>query len=124
MTCGIYAIRNKQTGERYVGQAVDINKRWVEHTRELGGGSVGSPKLQAAWQKYGPEAFEFVILEECARNLLDDREGFYMRQGCEYNRQTPMPVLSVNFDAVINSAPEEVLREIVDADDDRAEEPV
>ena len=33
--CGIYEIVNKVNGEKYVGQSVDIYKRWKQHRNEL-----------------------------------------------------------------------------------------
>lgn len=31
MTCGIYMIQNKQTGQKYIGQSVDIESRYRGH---------------------------------------------------------------------------------------------
>lgn len=33
MTCGIYMIKNKKTGQMYIGQAFDIEKRWTRHIK-------------------------------------------------------------------------------------------
>lgn len=32
---GIYSITNKKTGERYIGESMDIERRWKEHKEEL-----------------------------------------------------------------------------------------
>ena len=32
--CGIYKIENLVNGKVYIGQSVDIYKRWIEHKRE------------------------------------------------------------------------------------------
>jgi len=68
--CGIYTLRNKRSGDRYVGQAKDIAGRWKKHLAEL---KVGKKQgqLQEDWVKYGPEAFEFIILRERGPKYLD-----------------------------------------------------
>ena len=35
--------------------------------------------LQNAWNKYGKEAFEFIILEYCSEELLLLREDYYLK---------------------------------------------
>ena len=35
MTSGIYKITNDRTGEVYVGQSYNIEKRWEQHKEEL-----------------------------------------------------------------------------------------
>lgn len=34
MTCGIYMIQNKQTGQKYIGQSVDIESRFYKTAME------------------------------------------------------------------------------------------
>lgn len=62
---GIYTITNNQTGTVYVGQAVNIRRRWESHRHYLTNGNHRNCYLQRAWTKYGPEAFEFNVV----RNL-------------------------------------------------------
>lgn len=64
---GIYAIVNKVNGKRYVGSAKRLRYRFAEHVRLLQKGLHHSPTLQRAWEKYGPDAFEYVTLE-----IVDD----------------------------------------------------
>jgi hypothetical protein len=94
---GIYAIRNTVTGERYVGQAVDIPGHWLAHRTDLQRGVASSPSLQSAWTKYGADAFVFEVLEECSRELLEEREDAHMRGGCAYNHVQPFPLLTVDL---------------------------
>lgn len=35
MTCGIYSILNKANGKIYVGQSVDVQRRFSEHKKHL-----------------------------------------------------------------------------------------
>lgn len=75
---GIYEIRNRVNGKRYVGSAVAIPQRWRQHRCELGKGR-HNPHLQSAWRKYGAEAFEFRVLELVADpTKLIEREQHYI----------------------------------------------
>lgn len=60
LNSGIYCIVNKVNGKRYIGQAVDLNKRWnLEHKL----GRKSNTHLQRAINKYGIQNFEFIVLE-------------------------------------------------------------
>lgn len=60
---GIYLIKNKVNGKLYVGSAVNIHKRYLQHSRALKGGYHGNKKLANAVSKYGFESFVFSVLE-------------------------------------------------------------
>jgi group I intron endonuclease len=85
MASGVYSIASND-GRRYIGSAVNIDKRWREHRRGLDQGKHHSRFMQRAWDKHGPEAFTFSVL------LLCDRENvLFYEQRCldayapEYN---------------------------------------
>jgi group I intron endonuclease len=63
---GIYAIRHIVSGKMYVGSAIDISERWREHRKSLVKGCHHSRYLQRAWNKHGPAAFVFEVLEAVA----------------------------------------------------------
>lgn len=67
---GIYEIRNVVSGKRYIGSAVDFDKRWKTHRRQLNAGKHFSKNMQASWNKYGGEQFAFRPLLICAREHL------------------------------------------------------
>lgn len=69
-TSGIYRIENVVNGKVYVGSAIDFDARRRKHMRDLRRGVHHSHKLQAAWAKYGPEAFVFIRLLVCAPDDL------------------------------------------------------
>jgi len=75
---GIYAIIHKATGNQYVGQSSNIEKRFTQHRVDLKRGKHCNPKLQNAWNKYGEAEFEFMVLEECEADNLDEREQSYI----------------------------------------------
>ncbi len=57
---------NKANGHQYVGSSVDVQKRWREHHNALRAGEHRNPHLQAAWDKYGKDAFYLMLLEAVA----------------------------------------------------------
>jgi group I intron endonuclease len=61
---GIYKIVNKKNGKYYVGSSMYIHNRWKKHIKMLKANDHHSPKLQRAWNKYGEDSFEFVVVEE------------------------------------------------------------
>ena len=73
---GIYAIRNRRNGKLYVGSASNISKRWSRHRKDLREGTHKNKHLQAAFNYYGEDAFDFIVLE-----LTDDlirREQYWI----------------------------------------------
>ena len=78
--CGIYSITNMQNGKRYIGQSVNIIKRWKEHKWALESNVHYNSYLQNAWNKYGSGMFRFEIMCECNKEQLDDKEIYYIKQ--------------------------------------------
>lgn len=75
---GIYAITHIASGHRYVGQSTNIKERLTEHKRRLRLRAHPNAKLQSYWDKYGPDAFVFGVVEECAVRDLDTLEQRYI----------------------------------------------
>ena len=83
---GIYKITNIKTKECYIGQAVSIKDRWVEHVKcGLGIDTPQGNKLYKAMQEYGVWNFSFEILEECPRDQLNEKEKFFIDLYDSYN---------------------------------------
>ena len=87
MTCGIYMIQNKINGKLYIGQAVDIERRWVDHKRKLGKGCHGNKHLQTAWNKYGEDNFDFGVICKCDESQLNTMEQYYIFELMTYDRE-------------------------------------
>ncbi len=64
MKTGVYAIVNLLNGNAYIGSASkSFESRFKRHLKELSDGSHHSHRLQAAWNKYGADAFEFAPVQ-------------------------------------------------------------
>ena len=85
MTCGIYLILNNKNGKGYVGQSINIEKRFKQHKRELNNNYHNNSHLQKAWNKYGKSSFVFLILEKTFKNMLNNAEIFWINFLETYN---------------------------------------
>jgi len=74
---GIYMWTNKLTGEIYIGQSIDISKRFKNYLSLSYLKKSNSYKISRALIKYGYEKFSLTILEYCNKSNLDVREQFY-----------------------------------------------
>jgi group I intron endonuclease len=77
MKTGIYKILNKINNKVYVGSATNIRKRWRDHKWYLNHNIHHNSHLQSAWNKYGAESFEFLIVLECSVDILLAKEKEY-----------------------------------------------
>lgn len=76
---GIYKITNKINNKVYIGQSVDIMKRWRSHKyRSEHDNREYNKYLYRAFRKYGVENFSIEVLEECTRGELNDKEHYYI----------------------------------------------
>jgi len=110
---GVYEIVHVASGKRYVGSAsVSFASRLRCHRHDLKKQKHSSVLLQRAWNKYGPEAFEFRIVEVTApehaiaveqtfidwRKSADPDRGFNVlstagsSRGCKRSEQTRQKV--------------------------------
>lgn len=71
MLTGIYLLRFIGTTSVYIGQAIDINRRYSVHLRKLKSGTANY-KMQNAYLLYGAPSLE--ILCECTREDLNKYE--------------------------------------------------
>lgn len=66
---GIYTITNKVTGKLYIGESLDIYRRWHdEHIPQLKKNRHYNKELQDDFNKYGEENFSFEILQRYSGN--------------------------------------------------------
>lgn len=87
IVCGVYKITNQKTNMCYIGQAADVAKRWKDHAKcGLGIDTPANNKLYKAMQEDGLWNFSWELLETCSRDLLNEKEAFYidLYDSCAY----------------------------------------
>ena len=77
---GIYEIVNKINNKRYIGQAIDIEKRLNTHKKELLHNKHHNLILQGDFNTYGIESFEFNIVKLCEEEFLNTMEKHYIEK--------------------------------------------
>ena len=71
---GIYKITNIKNNKVYIGESLNIIKRWSEHINELKNNNHCNYKLQNDFNKYGINNFKFEVilyLDESIKNYVD-----------------------------------------------------
>ena len=73
--CGIYLLKFVGTDKVYIGQSVNIPKRFQQHIRDFKSGTAAK-KLLDAYKQYGlPKC---IVVDICQSELLDSREIHYI----------------------------------------------
>ena len=77
----IYKITNMITGKMYVGKTMfSIEKRWKEHCHDCHHHQREKRPLYDAMNKYGADNFVIEPLEECAPEILTEREEYWIHK--------------------------------------------
>lgn len=77
---GIYKITNLINKKSYIGQSLDIHRRWrreIDDSNNPNSHSYDYP-LMRAFRKYGIDNFNFEIIEECDIENLNEREMYWI----------------------------------------------
>lgn len=83
----IYIIINNINHKVYIGQTIDIKRRWHSHIYDLRNNNHINIYLQRAWNKYGENNFEFKILEEISDELLNEKEKYWINFYKSFDRE-------------------------------------
>lgn len=80
---GIYKIISKINNKFYIGSSVNLRNRANRHQNELRQNKHLSKHLQNAFNQYGSDNFEFIILEEYKKGIITKlellkREQYYL----------------------------------------------
>lgn len=77
---GIYKITNKINNKIYIGQSIDIERRWRAHKTEPF--NINSDNYNTVFykaiRKYGIDNFTFEVIEECSKDKLNEREEYWI----------------------------------------------
>lgn len=80
MSTGIYIIKNKINNKVYIGQSLNIERRWKQHLYSGISKTAQDSysKLHLAMKELGINNFYYEILEETEQELLTSREDYYI----------------------------------------------
>lgn len=78
MSCGIYKISSTIDERFYIGSSINLEGRRYDHFYDLKKGEHENEVLQRFYSKHGENSLKFEVLEECERDILIDRENFYI----------------------------------------------
>ena len=76
----IYQILNLINGKFYIGHSQDYDIRWWEHERCLRKNRHENQHLQAAYNKYGAENLEFILIELVNEKDMLAREQYWINK--------------------------------------------
>lgn len=76
---GIYKITNLVNGHAYIGQSVNIERRWKTHRQKpFESSKDANAPLYQAMRKYSLDNFSFEVLEECLVEELNEKEVYWI----------------------------------------------
>lgn len=78
---GIYKVTNNINGKVYIGQSINIEKRWKNHINHSFNNSYSdyNSVFHKAIRKYGIDNFNFEIIEECKKEELNKQEKYWIK---------------------------------------------
>jgi len=74
---GVYLIKNTINNKVYIGCSINVTKRFYSHKYKLSKGIHPNLHLQKSYDKYGKDAFQFTVIEECTDDVLYEKEHYY-----------------------------------------------
>ena len=79
---GIYKFTNRVTGKSYIGKSADIQRRYNNHKsrNNPNTNTFENSYFHREMAKYGFEAYDFEVLEECEPDELNEKEIFYIKK--------------------------------------------
>lgn len=72
----VYKVTNTLTGKVYIGQSIDLRKRVSEYNTAARYEKTRA--IDRVIANYGTENFVLTILEECNKEVINDREAYYI----------------------------------------------
>ncbi len=114
-TSGIYKIVCSSNGKVYVGSAMNLQRRKLDHFKQLRSQTHRNKYLQRAWVKYGADAFEFIVIELVAVPLLVEREQYWMDHLQVCDRRKGFNILPTAASPLGMKYSDEVRRRVSDA---------
>ena len=83
----IYKITNIKNGKIYIGKTLgSISARWAEHCKEYKRDRSERRPLYSAMRKYGIDAFVVDEVEQCAADVISEREQYWIEFYASFKR--------------------------------------
>ncbi len=121
---GVYIIRCLLTQKVYIGSAAySFANRWSGHQSALRKNKHANPHLQAAWSKYGEEAFTFSIIERCKPVRCIEREQYWIDTLAATNSLTGYNIAPVAGNTLGTKRSPESIERIIVAAKKRGQDP-
>lgn len=79
---GIYCFTNKLTGKRYVGQSINLERRYRQHVNNI---NASKPYFDYYLHFYGTDNFVYEVLEYCDKSIQNEREAYWIDYFDSYN---------------------------------------
>lgn len=105
--CGIYKIVNPQGGI-YIGQSINIIRRWSEYSKLKGCGE--NTRLINSLKKYGFKKHKFEIIHQCEKEQLNELEIFYIDLFQSFNTEKGLNLHSGGNNHIVSDETREKLR--------------
>lgn len=111
---GIYGIIHTSTSRIYVGSAISIADRWRAHLNKLKNKAHENTHIQRAWDKYGFDAFEWVILEvidDTSQLIATEQKWMNRYQACDPSKGFNInPIAGSNLGRKVSEITKERMR--------------
>ena len=113
---GIYKIENLINGKIYIGQSINIEKRWKKHKynsertnfhREF------NKPLYRSIRKYGNENFTFEVIHRCEKESLNKLEIYYINLYCSNHKDFGYNISLKNSISTFNKIDNIILESII-----------
>lgn len=75
---GVYKITNLLNNKMYIGSSVNLVNRSTNHRKNLKDNKHDNLHLQSSYNKYGGQNFLFEVIEYCNREILIEREQYWI----------------------------------------------
>lgn len=84
---GVYQIRCISNNKIYIGSSIDIRDRCGQHRNSLRRGDHPNTHLQAAWNRYGEDSFEFTVMEITDQESRLGAEQIWLDRTLSFKRE-------------------------------------
>lgn len=77
--CGIYKITHIPSQKVYIGQSVNIKRRWTSHIKSAFNiGDIAHQRVHDTMAEEGIDSFTFEVIEEVSKDRLNEREKYWI----------------------------------------------